>query len=150
MYLWESVFPKFNLYHSLGIFSRRQIDDIFLIFARKQDLTFHANCLLRRQFACNVKSCFLGKNKKNISKCRLLKILPRVLSVKEPIHIKNMAYLKNVFFSFPNSIGTIKLCVLAARRMWYINPGKGLLFLMTGSLLNCLYRTWVFHDCHYQ
>ena len=33
-----------NLYHSLGIFSRRQIDDIFLIFPRKQDLTFHANC----------------------------------------------------------------------------------------------------------
>ena len=26
---------------------------------------------------------FSGKNKKNISKCRLLKILPRVLSVKE-------------------------------------------------------------------
>ena len=40
-----------NLYHSLGIFSRRQIDDIFLIFSRKQDLTVHANCLLRRQFA---------------------------------------------------------------------------------------------------
>ena len=41
----------FNLYHSLGIFSRRQNDVIFLIFPRKQDLTFHANCLLRRQFA---------------------------------------------------------------------------------------------------
>ena len=27
---------------------------------------------------------FSGKNKKNISKCRLLKILPRVLSVKPP------------------------------------------------------------------
>ena len=26
-------------------FSRRQIYDIFLIFPRKQDLTFHANCL---------------------------------------------------------------------------------------------------------
>ena len=26
---------------------------------------------------------FSGKNKKSISKCRLLKILPRVLSVKE-------------------------------------------------------------------
>ena len=54
----------FNLYHSLGIFSRRQNDDIFLIFPRKQDLTFHANCLLRRQFAWNVKSCFLGKIRK--------------------------------------------------------------------------------------
>ena len=54
----------FNLYHSLGIFSRRHIDDIFLIFPRKQDLTFHANCLLRRQFAWNVKSCSLGKIRK--------------------------------------------------------------------------------------
>ena len=27
---------------------------------------------------------FTGKNKKNISKCRLLKILPRVLSVNKP------------------------------------------------------------------
>ena len=53
-----------NLYHSLGIFSRRQNDVIFLIFPRKQDLTFHANCLLRRQFAWNVKSCFLGKIRK--------------------------------------------------------------------------------------
>ena len=94
-----------NLYHSLGIFSRWQTDDIFLIFPRKQDLTFQANCLLRRQFAWNVfprkqdltfqancllrrqfawnvKSCFLGKIRKNISKCHLLKILPIVLSVK--------------------------------------------------------------------
>ena len=28
---------------------------------------------------------FSGKNKKNISKCRLLKILPRVLSVKQTL-----------------------------------------------------------------
>ena len=55
---------EINLYHSLGIFSRRQIDDIFLIFPRKQDMTFHANCLLRRQFAWNVISCFLGKIRK--------------------------------------------------------------------------------------
>ena len=33
----------------------------FLIFPRKQVLTFHANCL---QFAWNVKTCFLKKNKK--------------------------------------------------------------------------------------
>ena len=75
----------FDCYHSLSIFSRQQIDDIFLIFPRKQDLTFHANCLLRKQFAWNVKSFFLGKIKKNISKCRLLKILPRVLSIKAPL-----------------------------------------------------------------
>ena len=43
----------------------------FNFFPRKQDSTFHANCLL-----------FSGKNKKYISVCRLLKILPGVLSVK--------------------------------------------------------------------
>ena len=29
---------------------------------------------------------FSGKNKKNISKCRLLKILPRVLNINKHIH----------------------------------------------------------------
>ena len=32
---------------------------------------------------------FSEKNKKNISKCRLLKILPRVLSVKQISHFYN-------------------------------------------------------------
>ena len=32
---------------------------------------------------------FSGKNKKNISKCRLLKILPRVLSVKDVLSSQN-------------------------------------------------------------
>ena len=68
-------------FHSLGKFSRRQIN-IFLIFPRKQDLTFHAKCPHWRQFAWNIKSCFLGKNKKNISKCHLLKYLSRERSVK--------------------------------------------------------------------
>ena len=40
--------------------------NIFLIFPRKQDLTVHVNCLHWKQFAWNFKSCFLGKNKKNI------------------------------------------------------------------------------------
>ena len=34
---------------------------------------------------------FSGKNKKNISKCRLLKILPRVLSVKQTDIIGNIS-----------------------------------------------------------
>ena len=37
-----------KLYHSLGYFFFYLADDkfdIFLIFSRKQDLTFHANCL---------------------------------------------------------------------------------------------------------
>ena len=32
----------FVMYRFLGIISRRHIGDIFLIFPRKQDLTFHA------------------------------------------------------------------------------------------------------------
>ena len=71
---WNGLF---NLYHSLGIFSRRQFD-IFLIFPSKQDLTFHGEDTVCMK--CQILS--YGKNKKNISKCRLLKILPRVLSVK--------------------------------------------------------------------
>ena len=37
---------------------------IFLFSPRKQGLTLHANCLRRKHFACNVKSCFLGKLEK--------------------------------------------------------------------------------------
>ena len=40
--------------------------NIFLIFPRKQVLTFHANCLQWRQFAWTVIFCFLRKNKKTI------------------------------------------------------------------------------------
>ena len=79
-----------NLYYYMGKFSRRQIADMFLIFhrkhdfmQRKQDLTFHAICLQWRQFAWNVKSCFLEKIRKTKqTKCYLLKFLSRVLSVK--------------------------------------------------------------------
>ena len=44
----------FNLYLSLDRFSRQQIDA----------LTFHANCLLKRQISSNVKDCFLEKIRK--------------------------------------------------------------------------------------
>ena len=36
------------------------------LFSRKYNLTFHANCLLRKRFASSVRSYFLEKNKKNI------------------------------------------------------------------------------------
>ena len=71
-----AVHSSFNLYHSLGIFSRWQIDDIFLIFPSKQDLTFHANCLLRRQFTWNVKSCFLRKIRKIFQNVVCWKLYP--------------------------------------------------------------------------
>ena len=51
------------------IFCRRHtcIEIFFLIFPRKQVLTFLANFLHWRQFAWNVKSCVLGKLRKNIT-----------------------------------------------------------------------------------
>ena len=40
---------------------------------------------------------FSGKNKKNILKCRLLQILPRVLSVKAPV----ITAANNIHFFMP-------------------------------------------------
>ena len=47
----------------------------------KQALTFHANCLLRRQFAWNVKAYFLQKNKKNIINLLSTEFVHSLLSV---------------------------------------------------------------------
>ena len=61
---------------TLGKFSA---DDIlkyfFLIFPRKQDLTFHANCLLKCQIL------FSGKNKKNIINLSSAENAQRVVKV---------------------------------------------------------------------
>ena len=57
--LFKAITLTLNTLGSL--FSRRHFQIYFLFFSRKQDLTFHANCLHWRQFAWNVKSCFIGK-----------------------------------------------------------------------------------------
>ena len=64
-------------------------DFFFLIFPRKQDLTFYANCLQWRQFALNVKSSFLGKiGKKKSPSVRVLS------SIREwPCHTVKMCWL---------------------------------------------------------
>ena len=64
--------------------------NIFHIFPRKQDLTSNANFLLRRQFVWNVKSYFLGKNKKNISNCPLLKCFTQHAKILAVIKILNL------------------------------------------------------------
>ena len=61
-----------------SIFSRRQIDDIFLIFPRKQNLKFYAN----RQFAWDVKSCFLGKIRKIFQNAVCWKFYPECWALK--------------------------------------------------------------------
>ena len=68
-----------NTYHAMGKFNR-QYRQYFSYFSRKWDLTLHANCLLRRQFAWSVESHFLVKVRKK-PKSRPLKILPSMQSV---------------------------------------------------------------------
>ena len=109
-----------NLYHSLGKFSRPQIDDIRLIFfPRKQDLTFHISI---ETTDMNYQTLFSGKNKKTNSICRLLKLLARVLSSnkdnywyfaeKQPQMAQSGAHLtgdQDVAGSIPAGFGVILL-----------------------------------------
>ena len=73
--------PLFSLYHFHGRLSKRQIMTCVILTLKKKQkktgLTFHANCLLRRQFAWNVKPIFW----KNMAICCLLKNLTSVLSI---------------------------------------------------------------------
>ena len=55
---------------------------ILLHFPRKWSLTFLANRLKWRQFAWNVKSCFLQKNKRNITNLSSIELAQRVIKVK--------------------------------------------------------------------
>ena len=64
------------------IFSRQHIEIFFLIFPRRQDLTFHADCLQWRHFAWNVKSCFPEKNKKNVNNLWSAELAQRVVQIK--------------------------------------------------------------------
>ena len=58
-----------NTYHAMGILADDKLMIFFfLIIPRKWDLTLHANCLLRRQFAWSVKSYFLRKKEKKYFK----------------------------------------------------------------------------------
>ena len=96
----------------------------FLIFPRKQDLTFHANCLYWRQFAWNIKSCFLWilfsvKNKNEAHGPRLahlsetatadmqMQMLCNIFSILSLQQMKGSSYeqflvlkKKNVFFFY--------------------------------------------------
>ena len=62
---------------------------------------------------------FTGKNKKNISKCRLLKILPRVLSVKEVV-VYSVCTCGTVNFI---DIGVYKTTLIKIfQHTWYVLP----------------------------
>ena len=83
----------FNFFMLGENFSRRQFEffALLLIFPRKQDLTHHANCLLRRQFAWSVRSYFLGRLRKTIIS----------LSSAEPAHSVVSVNLNSCFFFHP-------------------------------------------------
>ena len=86
--IWRHRFRTFMHERNLPLplsGSIQQTTYLFLLISSiNEDLTLHAVETIWRQFAWNVKSCILGKIRKtNTLKCRLLKILPRVLRVKD-------------------------------------------------------------------
>ena len=70
-----------NPYKSMGKFSRRQTDEFFFFL---QKIGFDISCKLSpKEIVCmKCQRLLSGKNEKYISKCRLLKFQPRLLSVK--------------------------------------------------------------------
>ena len=105
-----------NLYHSLGKFSRPQ-SDIFSYFTIQCN-AFHANCLHWRQFAWNVRSCFLRNIPKIFPNVDCSKFWPRVLRVRlyidyHSLHMTNFLKQKMVFFLF------LHVCML-----WYSLEGS--------------------------
>ena len=80
----ESVYPVRVTFITLwadSALSRHEIDDIyFFFFSRKQSLTFYVNCLHWIYMNCQI---LFPKKKRNISKCRLLKILSWVLHINQ-------------------------------------------------------------------
>ena len=66
----------FYLKHTLDkIYSRRHIEIFFLFFTENRISQL-------RQYACNVKSCFLGKSKKSIISLSSAELTKRVVTVK--------------------------------------------------------------------
>ena len=57
--------------------TKKKKKSLFVLLPRKQDLTVHA----METYLHEMQILFSWKNDKNISKCRLLKTLPRMLSV---------------------------------------------------------------------
>ena len=74
----------FNLHHSMELFSKRQIDNIFSAFSQK--IGFDISCKLQEKS----KPFWREKIRKNISNCCLMIFLPRVLNVKMKFKIQSL------------------------------------------------------------
>ena len=83
------------------IFSRRH-SEIFLIFPENRILYYmqiDTICMSKLiQFAWSIKYCFLGRIRKNISVCRLLKILPECQALNK-IYTCTMYYWHNCWWT---------------------------------------------------
>ena len=66
---------------TLGIFSRWQIDDIFLTFQRKTGFDISCKMSTYETFYMNSQSLSSRINEKNISNCHLQNFLPNILSL---------------------------------------------------------------------
>ena len=86
---------SYFLFKCLACWVKFSADNIlkyfFLIFPRKQTLTFHENCL-SRQFSWNVKVYFLWRNKKNIISLPSVESAQQVLKIKESYYSCQLQY----------------------------------------------------------
>ena len=92
--LWKTLKKLLEVFQPSALWVKISADNIlryFSYYPRKQVLTFHANCLHWRQFAWNIKTCFLGKIRKISSTCRLL---------KQPREVHVMVNLSRNFCNF--------------------------------------------------
>ena len=109
---WKSCFQRknrtyFNTYHATGKFSRWQTDDIFVIFPRKQDLTFYANC-------------FLGKVRKIFQYVVCRKFYPECKALRCCVLISNEARLMiKRYYIYVSKIAKDE-CVIVYIRFSYI------------------------------
>ena len=118
------------------------------IFLSKQDLTFHANCLLtyfskkiRFDISCKLspqeticikcQMLFSGKNYKNISKCHLLKFLPSMPSVKMR---ENLSPSKGIyFFCRISNINFLLICKIIKIYFLFFTEKKFCYYIQTVS-----------------
>ena len=86
----RSTSINLNRYHSLGIFSRRQIDNILSYLSQK--IGFNISCKLSSEAICmKCQNLFSGKNKIFFFfNLHLLTILPTALSVTQPAFYINL------------------------------------------------------------
>ena len=98
--LFVNLIISFNLYHSLGYFSRRQIDDISIIFSQETGLDISCKLCPLDTICMKCQILCPGKMRKNVSVCRLLKILPRMLSIKKQVSSRKMHETPTYFWIF--------------------------------------------------